>query len=70
MLMASIKFFYLTPFAESCSPGIQPVSCATNPCYHQTCPQYSDAECIPDRCGHCQAKFYVGDREVTDECGS
>lgn len=69
MLIACTECFYFMSFAESCSPGIEPVSCTRNPCDHQTCPQYPDAECVPDRCGHCQAKFYVEDREVTDECG-
>jgi len=52
-------------------PPDQPLSlCKTDPCDVNTCPAYPNARCKADFCGGCNARFFVGDKEVTDSCGN
>ena len=52
----------------TCPPGKDPVQCLVNPCDVTTCDKFPNAECIFDNCGGCFARFFVNNREVTDEC--
>ncbi|XP_072014181.1 hyalin-like [Amphiura filiformis] len=50
---------------ESCPDGSQPFECAENPCDVYRCEAVPNAECRPDRCGGCFAKFF--DRNTRTE---
>ena len=52
----------------SCSPDNPPIHCLINPCDHQTCYNYPDAQCVLDNCGQCQAKFIINGTDNTDQC--
>ena len=45
------------------------LKCPFNLCDYQKCLNFPDANCVFDVCGGCTARFYSGDREVTDDCG-
>ena len=51
-----------------CPPGKKPFNCLVNPCTVTTCSNFPKAECLFDNCGGCFARFFVGFREVTDQC--
>ncbi len=51
-----------------CPPGKTPVFCLINPCDQTTCSNIPKAECLFDNCGGCFARFFVGTKEVTDQC--
>ena len=36
--------------------------------YSTTCPNFPQVKCKLDIYGRCQARFYINDTEVTDEC--
>lgn len=62
------KVFYrccMITFQTACANNIPQVVCNGDPCDGASCPNYPDAVCIPDYCGHCQAVWYQGDRKVT-----
>ena len=51
----------------ACPDGVPPVNCLVNPCDVSTC-GVEDAECVPDYCGDCSARWFVGVEEVTEQC--
>ena len=56
----------------NCPDGSPPVNCLLDPCDPRiapTCEAFPNAVCQSDFCGGCNAKFFVGGREVTDMCG-
>jgi len=44
-----------------CPDGIDSVICSVDPCEVNECPGYSDAECVSNNCGGCNAVFYDAD---------
>ena len=52
----------------SCDPDTERFNCLFNPCDNAYCPNIPDANCLPDYCGGCNARFYVNSVEVTEEC--
>ena len=52
----------------SCPPNNPPIYCPNNPCDHQTCSNFLDAQCVLDNCGQCQGKFIFNGTDVTDQC--
>ena len=52
----------------SCPPDNPPIYCPNNPCDHQTCSNFPDAQCVLNNCGQCQGKFIVNETDVTDQC--
>ena len=52
----------------SCPPDNPPIYCPNNPCDHQACSNFPDAQCVLDNCGKCQGKFIVNETDVTDQC--
>ena len=59
------------PPSATCPPGVPIVGCINAPtaCAEATCPNFPSATCIFDNCGGCDAKFFVGNRDVTRRCG-
>ena len=51
-----------------CPSNKPAVFCHIDLCNYQTCPNIPQAKCKLDICGGCQARFYLNDTEVTDEC--
>ena len=51
-----------------CPDGEPEVECLVDPCVDSTCEDVLGAVCVTDRCGACTARWYSGDREVTDSC--
>ena len=49
-------------------PCKDPVACVVDPCEVSTCPAFPQAKCISDFCGGCNARFFLGFKEVTDKC--
>ena len=47
-----------------------PVACVQDPCQVTTCPKFPKAKCVSDFCGGCNARFFVGLKEVTRKCQS
>lgn len=41
--------------------------CEDNPCLLEACPAYPKAECIPDECGVCKARWFNDGVELTQE---
>jgi hypothetical protein len=56
--------------AAICPNCTYPVYCFANPCQFANCRSYPSARCEADYCGGCNARFYMGDIEVTDRCDS
>ena len=56
--------------AATCSDCTYPVNCKVNPCDVSSCPGVPHAECRPDYCGGCTARYYVGKEEVTERCAT
>ena len=52
----------------SCPPNKPPIRCPYNPCDHQICSNFPDAQCVLDNCGQCQAKFIINETNMTDQC--
>ena len=52
----------------SCPPDKPPIYCLINPCDHQNCSNFPDAQCVLDNCGQCQGKFIINETDVTDQC--
>ena len=52
----------------ACGDGSTPVNCAVNPCLTAECPAVETAQCEPDYCGNCSARWFLGIQEVTDQC--
>lgn len=44
------------------------VKCSAEPCRVNTCPRHANARCENDYCGGCSARFFEGNREVTNDC--
>ena len=59
------------PPTGPCPPGVPIVLCinAATACDEEICPNFRNARCVFDNCGGCNTKFFVGEREVTSECG-
>ncbi|GAU92875.1 hypothetical protein RvY_04899 [Ramazzottius varieornatus] len=59
-----------TPSApgNQCPDGVQVVNCLVDPCRVTTCSNLPTASCRPDFCGGCNARFFYGDQEVTNQC--
>ena len=53
----------------ACPDGVLPVNCLVNPCQVSTCEGIPGALCVANYCGGCHDRWYVGDLEVTDQCG-
>ena len=53
---------------STCPPDKPKVSCLVDPCRFAQCPNHPDAVCVADFCGGCNARFFVGKKEVTDTC--
>lgn len=52
-----------------CPPGVPQAACAADPCSITQCPAFTNAICVPDFCGGCNARFFLGNgKEVTDQC--
>ena len=43
------------------------MNCLVNPCDVSTC-GVENAQCVPDYCGDCSARWFVGVEDVTDQC--
>ncbi len=56
------------PPPPTCPPDKPLVSCFADPCMFATCPAHPDAVCVADFCGGCNARFFIGKKEVTDTC--
>ena len=54
-------------FLVTCTAKKPPIIFLINPCDHQTCPQYLEAQCIVDRYGQCKIKF-IANQDVSDQC--
>ncbi len=54
--------------ALTCPPDKPLVSCFADPCMFATCPAHPDAVCVADYCGGCNARFFIGNNEVTATC--
>ncbi len=54
--------------APNCPPDKPFVSCFVDPCKFATCPAHPVAVCKADYCGGCNARFFIGNMEVTDTC--
>ena len=53
----------------SCDPDTERFNCLVDPCDNAYCPNLPDANCLPDYCGGCSARFYdTFGVEVTDTC--
>ena len=66
MVIVIIVFFLI--LLGSCPPNKPPIYCPNNPCDHQTCSNFPDAECVLDNCGQCRGKFIIGETDLTDQC--
>ena len=44
------------------------MQCFVAPCSVTKCARHPEAVCIDDYCGGCNARFFVGSREVTRRC--
>ncbi|KAL3885816.1 hypothetical protein ACJMK2_025852, partial [Sinanodonta woodiana] len=53
---------------ELCPSGSSPVECLVDPCTHTKCSQHPRARCVANYCGKCHADFFLGKRNVTEEC--
>ena len=53
-------------FVEGCSNSSED-SCDSNPCMLEACPAFPNAECIPDECGTCKARWFNDGAELTQE---
>ncbi|KAK3104100.1 hypothetical protein FSP39_024411 [Pinctada imbricata] len=51
-----------------CPPGVPIFNCLVDPCSIATCPKYPTANCRDDFCGGCNARWFIGDTEVTKKC--
>ena len=69
ILMISFILQFVTLLIAVCPDNKPEVNCPFNLCDHQKCLNFPDANCVFDLCGGCTARFYAGDREVTDDCG-
>ncbi|XP_064384618.1 kielin/chordin-like protein [Halichondria panicea] len=72
-LVACTKIFCPEPTTEpppppTCPPDKPLVFCFADPCMFATCPAHPDAVCVADYCGGCNARFFIGKKEVTDTC--
>ena len=56
--------------AATCPDCTKPFRCLRNPCSVSSCSAYPSARCIPDYCGGCKARYYLGKREVTKQCNN
>ena len=63
-----INYTVPTP-PTTCPPDRPPVNCFVDPCQFAKCPAHTNAECVSDFCGGCNARFFVDSEEVTDTCG-
>ena len=54
--------------AATCPNCTYPVNCFADPCQFSNCLAYPSARCESDYCGGCNARFYVGEKEVTNMC--
>ena len=54
-------------FCTACPDGVPTVFCLVNPCQLATC-EVKGAECVPDYCGACNAKWYLDRQEITSLC--
>ena len=61
--------FVFKSLAPVCPKDKPLVNCFVAPCSVTTCPRHPNAICIDDYCGGCNARFFVGSREVTRSCG-
>ena len=43
-------------------------NCTFDPCSVNTCPNFPNAQCVPDYCGGCNSRYYSNGTEVTDIC--
>ncbi|CAF1053928.1 unnamed protein product [Rotaria sp. Silwood1] len=46
---------------STCPHGRSKVRCKKDPCQGATCPEYPDAECVPNYCGGCYAEWFTCD---------
>lgn len=44
------------------------MNCKVDPCEVSSCDGVSDAMCVADYCGGCNARWYKNDIEVTNSC--
>ncbi|BFZ05248.1 hypothetical protein BsWGS_08287 [Bradybaena similaris] len=44
------------------------VNCAVSPCRFNTCDAVPEAICVANYCGGCNARWYRGSEDVTDQC--
>ncbi len=51
-----------------CPPDKPLVYCFADPCEVTTCPAFPNAKCVSDFCGGCNARFFEGGKEVTENC--
>ncbi len=54
--------------SQLCPDGRPPVACLVNPCEVTKCPQHPRARCVANYCGGCHADFFVGEKNVTQNC--
>ena len=45
------------------------MDCFIDPCEVATCPGAPYATCKSNYCGGCNARFFIGDEDITDTCG-
>lgn len=53
---------------EGCPPGVPVGNCFADPCDVTQCHAFPKAKCVSDFCGGCNAKFFLGGKEVTHWC--
>ena len=61
----SFKFFFNT----GCSFRQPNKTCSSDICNSSVCTNYPDAVCYPDECKNCSLRYFIGNNEVTNDCG-
>ena len=52
-----------------CSFG-QPINnCSSDICNRSVCTNYPNEFCYPDECEDCSLRYFIGNNEVTNDCG-
>ena len=56
-------------FTIGCSFVQQSKKCGSDICNRSVCTNYPDAVCYPDVCADCSPRYFIGNNEVTNDCG-
>ncbi|CAL1545074.1 unnamed protein product [Lymnaea stagnalis] len=67
VLIGAVHIAQSLPALGTCTLGI--VNCFVEPCRFSKC-AVEGATCGDDYCGGCNARWYVGGKEVTSQCAA